>query len=176
MIALRALGYLWSLPYGVVGLLAAVGMFLLGWCNLSVWRRGTFQVLVFGPLGDRMSRLGWGGFTLGWTVLFWRAPTASMQRHEERHVGQALVLGVLFLPVYGVIFLGLFLWRLAWSFVTGHTALGEAAAWAYQAHPLERDARNAAARISPGEPSPRATLAPRARTSAPPPPFPPPSR
>jgi hypothetical protein len=62
--------------------------------------------------------------TLGFCILF--SPGSSQDPrtavHERRHVAQNLVLGPLFMPLYGL------LWLL----------------YGYRAHPLERDARAAA--------------------------------
>jgi hypothetical protein len=150
-IALKALGYLWSSPYGVVGLVLAVLCFLAGWVHVAVWREGTFQVVLVGPFAEAMQKLRWGGTTIGWAILFYRLPNAAIQRHEERHVGQTLVLGVLFLPVYAALFVLLVVWALwehlwAGAFRRQHLLDVVLAifARAYQLHPLERDARRAA--------------------------------
>jgi hypothetical protein len=135
MRALRALGYLWSLPYGLVGLLA-LGVFLaLGWVENVRWKAGAFEVLARGPFADWMGReqvrrepagvrlFHWAAFTVGWTILLWRPPvSASTLPHEHRHVDQALVLGIFMPLVWGVSVL----------------------AQGYRRSLLERDARRAA--------------------------------
>jgi len=138
----------------------SAGFFLLGWVHIAVWRAGTFQMVVSGPLAARMAKWNWGGTTIGWAIFFWRLPNSAIQRHEERHVGQVLVLGLLFLPVYAVLWVAMFvfaLWESAWAgtFRKQHLrdVLRLAASRAYQLHPLERDARRAAARKVLGGPT-----------------------
>jgi hypothetical protein len=119
--ALRLLGYIWSLPYGLVGLLLAAAFRLRGATELVTWRAGALEVVCRGRFALRMQARGWSAFTLGWTILYWREPSGTIRMHEHRHVDQALVLGPLFPLVYLVLL------------VAG-----------YRRNPLERDARRAA--------------------------------
>jgi hypothetical protein len=117
----RALGYFWSLPYGLVGLLAAGVVWALGWVEFGTWRAGALEVVCRGRFANRMIARGWGAVTIGWTIVYWSEPTGTLRMHEHRHVDQALVLGPLFPLVYLVLL------------VVG-----------YRRNPLERDARRAA--------------------------------
>lgn len=140
----RALGYVWSAPYGLLGpslVLAFRALSLLPWVRRKVgwitwwrWRDGALEVLFGGPFADWMSRPRqirdvngveqenrWAGFTLGWAILLWYQGAEEILPHEHRHVDQCLVFGVLFPPLYG---LGM--------------------ARGYRNNPFERDARKAA--------------------------------
>jgi hypothetical protein len=115
MRALRFLGYVWSAPYALLGVLA-LGLFkALGWVKEWAWRDGAFEVVCQGPFAAWMSRPRviptpaghrverWAAFTLGWTILLWYSPDdVEILPHEHRHVDQALVLGVFFPLVWGV--------------------------------------------------------------------------
>jgi hypothetical protein len=167
---IRAAVYIWSAPYGLVGLAAAALFAALGWLDASAWCNGALQVLVQGPVADWMNRRGWAATTIGWAIFYWRPsnkswstmPSSVTQRHEERHVHQVLLLGVLFLPVYGMLWLTLFLRALLSSLIAGdwrrhhfRDVLAIAATRAYEDNPLERDARKAAARqVRAGTPPP----------------------
>lgn len=114
MKALRLLGYLWSAPYGAIGFLAMLVFLLLGWIEAAKWRNGAWEVLARGPFARWMGRprsvqvaegvhfIHWAGFTLGWTIFFWRPPSERTLRHEHRHVDQALVLGI-FMPFVWIV-------------------------------------------------------------------------
>ena len=66
---------------------------------------------------------GRGATTLGWCILLASSSDAlPLALHERRHVAQNLVLGPLFMPLYGLLWL----------------------VFGYERHPLERDARAAA--------------------------------
>jgi hypothetical protein len=131
---LRLLGQLWSLPYAAIGLAGALVFWGLGWVDVAAWRNGALELVCGGPFARWMNRprpqvesqqvRQWNGFTLGWTIFFWRAPDGHLRAHERRHVDQALWLGVL----YPVLYLALLLVR------------------GYREHPLEVDARRAAHR------------------------------
>jgi hypothetical protein len=119
---LRLLGYVWSLPYGLVGLLGA-GVFLaLQWVSVAAWRNGALELVCKGPFACWLTTHNWGAFTLGWTIFFWQAPYDTIQKHEHRHVAQALALGV-FYPFAYLMMLAL---------------------KGYRANPFEVDARRAA--------------------------------
>src|SRR5262245_58380727 len=92
MVIVRLLGYLWSSPLTLLGLVVA----LLGGPKGVRWADGALEVEVAFIL------LGFGdttGQTWGWLVLAKKADAATM-RHERVHVGQALALGLLFIPAY----------------------------------------------------------------------------
>lgn len=148
----RAAGYVWSAPYGLLGLLAWVAFRVAGakplpcGCALALDCSGT-------RFGRWMAGRQWAAFTLAWTIMVWDpAPDGSLLTHEGRHVSQALVLGVL----YPVAYLLCWGWRIArvscatiacapWRH--GHTwrdlAVGVLKA-AYRLNWFERDARRAA--------------------------------
>lgn len=160
---LRIPGYLWSLPYGLLSLLGAAIFWWRGWIVAGGWREGALELVCRGPLVDWITRPGqgdqpghirvWGGFTPSWVVFFWKVPPdPEMRAHEKRHVQQVLVLGLLYWPVYLGLLLALATWwfwrNLAFAWTAGGTLSGLLAAsfrWAYKQHPLEKDARRAAA-------------------------------
>lgn len=96
------LGYAWSAPLGLVGVLAAELCYACGWTRLSTWERGALVVFARGPLADWMWARGWYGFTLGWTVFLWGSAGVPMRayEHELAHVRQALRWGLLLWPAY----------------------------------------------------------------------------
>ena len=121
---LRTLGYFWAAPTTVASFgLVLLPMWILGQARPGPWREGAWEWTV--RAGSRFHRWyarDWGATTLGWCILFATpADAVSLAVHERRHVAQNLVLGPLFLPIYGL------LWLL----------------FRYQEHPLERDARRA---------------------------------
>jgi hypothetical protein len=131
----RAALYLWSLPYGLIGILAALVFWALRWVHVGGWRTGALELVCKGPFAAWMDRprivtdrdgkqyeSRWAGFTLGWTIFFWAPPSPEVRAHERRHVEQATWLGVL----YPILYLGLLPFT------------------RYRGHPLERDARRAA--------------------------------
>jgi hypothetical protein len=117
--------YVWSAPYGVVGLFVAALFYALRWVDGRVRYPGAVVLVARGPLARAMLARGWGGVTIGWVVLFWEPPTQELIVHEvEGHVEQVLSLGVLFPLVYLLLL----------------------ARYGYVAHPLEVEARAAAGR------------------------------
>lgn len=151
---LRVLGYLWSLPYGLVGLAAAALFWALRWRRVWAWRAGALNVIVQGPLADRMNRSGWAAFTLGWTIFWWRVPDGILAKHEERHVVQALWLGPLY-PVMYLLLLGTSVIGAFILIVGDKRAVGVSPRQllklvmyeAYRSNPLEVDAREAAGQL-----------------------------
>lgn len=148
----RAFGYVWSAPYGLLGLLAwllfrAAGAKPLACgCPLALDCSGL-------RFGRWMAANDWAAFTLAWTIHVWEPePDDALFVHEGRHVTQALVLG----PIYPALYLGLFfagICVVAYQTIAcrpwrhGHPlrdlALGVLKA-GYSWNPLERDARRAA--------------------------------
>lgn len=95
---MRILGYLWSLPLGVVGGIVALASMALG--DRAHWRDGAIVVVAEnGPIGRRLRERGWGGAAIGWTILLWQ-DDREIEAHERVHVHQALRWGVAFWPVY----------------------------------------------------------------------------
>lgn len=92
---MKALLYVWSAPWGLVGLLVEVLFRALGWCQARDRRR--HSMIVCGPLATRMSRK-WNAVTIGWSVFYWSVPSERTINHETRHVQQCLLFGPL-LPV-----------------------------------------------------------------------------
>ncbi len=96
------LGYIWSAPNTLIGLLLAVFYRPTAWR----WDRGVLTALG----GKRI----WGrpaGQTWGWLIYFSDERARSredLQVHERVHVRQGMIGGPLFLLAYGVHFL--FLW------------------------------------------------------------------
>ena len=117
---LKWLGYLWSAPYGLVGLAALAIAYRLSWVTAVARMDGGIHALMQGPLAARMLARGWGAFTLGWTIFYWETPDETLVRHELRHVRQCLWIGVLYPVVYLVLL----------------------AVYGYADNPLEKDARD----------------------------------
>ena len=119
---LGAIGYLWAAPTTAAGLLFLLPMWALGQVAPRRWSDGVWEwSVVFGSrFWRRYTQRGWAGTTLGFCVMYspGKEHVRSVAIHERRHVWQALWLGPLFFPVYGLLFL-----------FTG-----------YHRHPMERDA------------------------------------
>lgn len=124
MKSLRFLGYVWSLPYALVGFAAALVFLLLQWVQIAAWRAGGLELVCRGPFARWMTTRNWGAFTLGWTIFFWSPPYETIQKHEHRHVDQALVLGV-FYPLAYLIALALQGYRGNWFEVNARRAAGQ---------------------------------------------------
>ena len=122
--ALRLLGYVWSLPYALVGLLGAATFLALRWVEVAAWRNGALELVCRGRFAVWMTTRNWGAFTLGWTIFFWQAPYETIQKHEHRHVDQALVLGV-FYPLAYLVALALKGYRGCWFEVDARRAAGQ---------------------------------------------------
>lgn len=90
--------YLWSLPWGLLGLLTELLFHCLGWVH---WQDGRY-LATQGPLTRWMVRHSWNATTIGWSVFYWAPPTVRITIHETRHVDQCLKFGLLFLPAYWV--------------------------------------------------------------------------
>lgn len=104
MLALRVLGYLWSLPLVLVGLLLALLYRPTSWR----WSEGCLEAIV---AGDRMIGKP-GAQTHGW-VIYYRdelaRQSARLRRHERVHVRDGLLGGVFYGLAYAFTF--------AWWFV-----------------------------------------------------------
>ncbi|KKN75939.1 hypothetical protein LCGC14_0374960 [marine sediment metagenome] len=84
--------YLWSLPNALLGLVLALWAGPIGW----KWHQGALVITV-----QRVPGGEWiNGQTHSWVVLV-EEDKASVRVHEFVHVKQRLVLGPLFLPLYG---------------------------------------------------------------------------
>lgn len=120
--ALRALGYAWSTPTVAICLLVwLLPLWALRQLRPARWRAGAWEWEV--QPGSWMARryAAWAATTLGWAIFFspgW-ADDARTATHERRHLWQSQILGPLYLPVYGL------LWLL----------------YGYDRHPMEVDAR-----------------------------------
>ena len=112
-------GYLWTLPNTLVGL-------VLGIFTFQLPRLALGGVLVFdrAPRGLTwlMPRLHRVAVTVGFVILAAEPVTGRLAVHERHHVGQFAAWGPLFLPVYVVL----------------------AARFGYRRHPMEVAARRAA--------------------------------
>jgi hypothetical protein len=86
-------------------------------CFLYVSDRGLAHLV--------LTRRGYAAITFGHVVVFARAPTDALWRHELRHVKQYERIGLAFLPLYLRLY----------------------ARHGYAAHPLERDAAGTVALI-----------------------------
>lgn len=122
--ALRLLGYFWSLPYALVGLAAAWIFVTIGWVQHAEWTEGALELVCRGRFAVWMTTRNWGAFTLGWTIFFWQPPYATIQKHEHRHVDQALALGV-FYPLAYLAQLALRGYKLNWFEVDARRAAGQ---------------------------------------------------
>ena len=118
---LRNLLYVWSLPWGLIGLLAE--WFL---APGATSRKGRHMV-VDDPIADWFKERGKVALTIGWSRFYWREPTPRVVAHENRHVQQCLAFGP-FMPIL----YGLF-----------HLVYG------YRDNPFEKDARKYAERVAP---------------------------
>lgn len=119
---LRALGYIWSTPTVVLCLLLwLLPMWALRQLRPRRWRAGAWEWEVQPGSWFALRYAGWAATTLGWAIFFseGEADDPRVETHERRHVWQSLLLGPLYLPVYGL------LWLL----------------YGYEQHPMERDAR-----------------------------------
>ncbi|HXJ67222.1 MAG TPA: hypothetical protein VNN79_26005 [Actinomycetota bacterium] len=99
---LTALGFLWTLPNTLIGL-------LLGACTFQRPRlhRG---VLLFDLHARGWSlvvrRFGYAAQTFGFVMIGAERIEGQLFDHERQHVRQYCQWGPLFLPVYGLLFLG----------------------------------------------------------------------
>ena len=95
------LGFLWTLPNTLIGL-------LLGALTFQRPRIGD-GVLVFdrAPRGVSwiLRRMGRAAMTVGFVVLGAETVSGPLLAHEKRHVAQYCRWGPLFLPVYGLLYL-----------------------------------------------------------------------
>ncbi len=91
---LRALGYAWSLPWGLCGL-------ALEWLLApdALARTGR-EMVVGGVTAEFFRARNWGGLTVGWSIFYWNVPTESIRLHEKRHVDQCLLFGPLMPILY----------------------------------------------------------------------------
>lgn len=92
----RTLQYMWSAPWGAVGLVSLALFYIVGWAH---GRQG-LTVRTKGPLARLMARRGWAAITIGWCVFYWVPPTRATVIHEGEHVEQALRWGPLFPVAY----------------------------------------------------------------------------
>ena len=113
------LGYLWTLPNTLLGL-------VLGLLTFQLPRRSSGGLLVFdrAPRGLTwlMPRLHRTAVTVGFVILAATPITGRLETHERHHVRQYSAWGPLFLPVYLLL----------------------AAGFGYRRHPMEVAARRAA--------------------------------
>jgi hypothetical protein len=103
-------GYVWALPVTILGLMLAMLFTRLE----SVDEEGILHFVVQpgGPLDWYMRHFHIAAFTIGAVVTYSGADgprQIRLVRHERAHVMQTLVLGPLFLPLYGLASL----WQLA---------------------------------------------------------------
>lgn len=96
---MKALQYVWSLPMGALGIVAAI-LASIAFREPIRWRDGALIVNATGPIGRRLAARGWGGFTLGWTIFLWRHDNPAVEAHERVHVAQVKRWGLLFWPAY----------------------------------------------------------------------------
>jgi hypothetical protein len=98
---LTALGFLWTLPNTIIGL-------LVGSLTFQV-PRATAGVLLFDrrPRGVSkvLARLGRTAMTIGFVVIGTQRVHGPLLDHELRHVRQYCRWGPFFLPVYGLLYL-----------------------------------------------------------------------
>lgn len=133
-IVLCVLGYLWSLPVTIVGLLYAALFWALRWYTWQGMHDGAF-VWSFNeqraPWLLKWLWSGWGGHTVGAVIVLCSAPAEVpvILRHEREHMHQTFVLGVFQPIMYGLNLLMLACLR--------NVKI-------YHDHPLELDARRAA--------------------------------
>jgi hypothetical protein len=112
---LAVLGYLWATPTTVLCvLLVLVPAWWLGWVRPTRLRRGLWEwdIVPATWLFWNYSAAGWEATTLGWVAFFSpkEADDIQISTHERRHVLQAMVMGPLYLPVYGVLSIAVGYW------------------------------------------------------------------
>ena len=98
----KILAFLWILPYGIIGTLAALLFWALRQARPRI-KDGAIDLSVNGWLGKKFSAADWGAFTLSWTILYWgddQAADPGVRKHERQHVHQALRYGILYPIVY----------------------------------------------------------------------------
>lgn len=139
----RALLWLWSAPGNVLAILLLILMSPMIRGIRGVRGHG-YEVNVGGPVGRWFASRNWGDFTAsGLFAFLWDMPTPPpwLRRHVNNHKLWATRLGILWLPVYGVVFVALLAWY-------------RSTAKAYRAHPFERWAREAElVGVSPQDPA-----------------------
>jgi hypothetical protein len=99
---LKALGFWWSLPYGIGGFLFILYLLLTG-NRLGINKyEGGVDIIVEGPFAERMKAKGWAALTQGWCMYYWGEAnyTVEIACHERMHVNQALKWGWTFPFVY----------------------------------------------------------------------------
>ncbi len=98
----RALQFLWGLPYGLLGFILCGLISVVGDMMLCQWSNGVLDVVVGGKIGAFFLKRNWGGFTVGWTVFYWEVKNYNPvnKTHEHEHVRQYLKYGITYLPVY----------------------------------------------------------------------------
>jgi hypothetical protein len=95
------LGFLWTLPNTILGL-------LLGVLSLQLPRlEGPLIVFDRGARGYSwlIPRFGYSAQTFGFVVISVKPLQGYLYEHERHHVRQYSVLGPMYLPIYGVLFL-----------------------------------------------------------------------
>jgi hypothetical protein len=112
------LGFIWSLPTTIVGLLAG---------SLTFQRprlHGGALVFDRGPRGLTwlLSRMDRSAMTVGFVIVSAVPVEGRLLAHERAHIRQAMLLGPLFIPAYLLL----------------------AIPFGYRGHPMERAARRAA--------------------------------
>ena len=108
--ALRVLGYLWSVPHSIVGLLLLATVY---WPQSVRWSDGAIDVIVRWRLIPRgVEGMEVGAQTHG-ALVFYADATAALsprlRNHERYHVAQGMLFGPLFPVLYGLSSL-LYLW------------------------------------------------------------------
>jgi hypothetical protein len=115
---LAAVGFVWSLPNTVLGL-------VLGMLSFTAPRARAGLIVFEGPprgVTWVLSRMHRAAMTLGFVVLSTEPVEGPLLAHERTHVRQSMVLGPFFVPAYLLL----------------------AIAFGYRRHPMERAARRAA--------------------------------
>jgi hypothetical protein len=115
---LTALGFVWSLPNTLIGL-------VLGGLSFTKPRLVGGAVVFEGrPRGVTwiLARMHRSAMTVGFVIVSNRPLDATLLAHERAHVRQSMVLGPLFIPAYFAL----------------------AVPFGYRRHPMERAARRAA--------------------------------
>lgn len=103
---IRALQYVWSAPWGLVGLLVELLFRALGWVELREGR----EMVIKGPLAECLNDRGWLAITIGWSRFYWDEPLHRTRLHESRHVQQCLWFGPL-MPIAYLVFLAIYGYR-----------------------------------------------------------------
>lgn len=100
---LRTLKFIWSIPCGLIGLLIGGIVVVCSRTSIREIHEGAIDIVVGGEVAAWFNRHNWGGFTFGWTILYWGFTQYDVPHmtHERVHVRQFSNYGIAYPFVYG---------------------------------------------------------------------------